>query len=132
MPGLPTGPAAGAAAKPQMSGMPSEAEMQQMFQGMMAQGMDLTSMDHNQFMQLIMGGGAGMMGQNQPPTGPQVGYGEGGGRGGFDQGGGGFGGREEAGVEGVIGRDDFTTLNRLFHTNTRHDQVWPTTSTPRR
>jgi pre-mRNA 3'-end-processing factor FIP1 len=105
MPGMPTGSAgaapAGAANGMQMPGMPSEADMQQMFQNMMAQGVDPSAMDSNQFMQMMMGGG---MGQAQPPTGPQgVGFGVGGfdqGNGGFDGGGGGGGG----GGRGIRGR----------------------------
>lgn len=77
-----------------MPGMPSEAEMQQMFQAMMAQGVDPGQMDPNQFMQMMMGGGqpggaGGFGGQQQPPAGPAMG---GFGGNGFDQGGGGFGG----------------------------------------
>jgi pre-mRNA 3'-end-processing factor FIP1 len=102
MPGMPTGPAgaasAGGANGMQMPGMPSEADMQQMFQNMMAQGVDPTSMDSNQFMQMMMGGG---MGQAQPPTGPQgVGFGGGG----FDQGSGGFDGGGGGGGRGGRGR----------------------------
>jgi pre-mRNA 3'-end-processing factor FIP1 len=88
MPGVPTGPSGGAAAGAggmQMPGMPSETEMQAMWQNMMQQGIDPTNMDSNQFAQMMMGGGMNM-GQGQPPTGPQGGFGGGGG---FDQGGGG-------------------------------------------
>ena len=90
MPGVPTGPAAaggGGAGAAQVPGMPSEAEMNQMFQSMMAQGMDPSQMDSNQFMQMMMGGGGGGMGGIQPPTGPQDGgFGGGGGGGGAGRG----------------------------------------------
>jgi pre-mRNA 3'-end-processing factor FIP1 len=87
MPGMPpTGPSAGAGQS--MPGMPNEQEMQQMFQAMMASGMDPSQMDQNTFMQSMMGMNGGMMG-GQPPTGPGGGFGGGG----FDQGPGqGFGG----------------------------------------
>ena len=84
MPGVPTGPSGGGAPGG-MPGMPSEGDMQQMFNSMMAQGMDPSSMDQNQFMAMMMGG----MGQNQAPPAPQGGGFGGGGGGGFDQGGGG-------------------------------------------
>ncbi|EHY52897.1 hypothetical protein HRR83_009415 [Exophiala dermatitidis] len=73
-------------------GMPSEAQMQQMFAAMTSQGMDPMSMDPSQFMQFMAAaGGPGMMGgpQGGPPTGPSGGFGGGGGGSGFDQGGGG-------------------------------------------
>lgn len=83
MPGVPTGPAGATGGAAPGFEMPSQVEMQQMFQTMMSQGIDPSSMDSNQFMQAMMGGG--MMGQAQPPTGPQVGFTAGAG---FDQGGG--------------------------------------------
>ncbi len=107
MPGLPGMPApagvAAAAAVPdmsQMGGMPSEAQMQQMFAAMTSQGIDPTSMDPAQFMQFMAAGGSGMMGGGQPqqavPSGPSrggySGAGGGGGGTGFYQGGGGGGG----------------------------------------
>lgn len=97
LPGMaPSAPSA-PAGMPQMPGMPSEAEMQQMFAGMMAQGMNPASMDPNQFMQMMMGGGpgnGGFGGQDggfggQPAQQPQGGYGGGGS--GFNQQGGGQG-----------------------------------------
>jgi len=103
MPGLPGAQAAApTAAVPTMPGMPSEAEMQQMLQGMMAQGVDPSTMDQNQFMQMMMmgggGGGQAFGGQGQgfnsgqgPGQQAQAGYGGGGG--GFDQGGNFGGGR---------------------------------------
>jgi len=95
MPPLPGAPAGVSGGMAQMPGMPSEAEMQQMFQTMMSQGIDPTTMDANQFAQMMMGSGAGMMGQPQPPTGPAASFGGGGG---FDQGGGfGRGGRGKGG-----------------------------------
>ncbi len=100
MPGLQGAPAAQNATMPGMPGMPSEAEMQQMFQGMMAQGMDPSNMDQNQFMQMMMGGGGagqGFGGQGQsfgagqgPGQQQQAGFGGGGG--GYDQGVGNYGG----------------------------------------
>ena len=70
MPGMPTVPAAGApnGSLGQMPGMPNETDMQQMFAGMMTQGMDPASMDPSQFLQMMMGGAAGpqgMAGQGQ-------------------------------------------------------------------
>jgi pre-mRNA 3'-end-processing factor FIP1 len=105
MPGLPVpaaaaaGPGGGGPDMSQMGGMPSEAQMQQMFAAMTSQGLDPMSMDTAQFMQLMGAGGAGMMGGGQPqqaPTGPSGGGFSGGGGGGgggtgFDQGGGGGG-----------------------------------------
>lgn len=93
--GIPGGAAAPVNAS--MSGMPDEATMMQMMQGMMQSGMDPSQMDPQQMMQMMMGGG-GAMGQGinghgggfQAPTGPQGGYGGGGGG---NYGGGGFGGR---------------------------------------
>lgn len=88
MQGVPTGPSGGGAPAGPGNGamqMPSEADMQAMMQSMMQQGIDPTSMDSNQFAQMMMANQMGM-GQNQPPTGPQAGFGGGGG--GFDQGGG--------------------------------------------
>jgi pre-mRNA 3'-end-processing factor FIP1 len=101
VPGAPTGPAGAAnGAMPAMPGMPSEAEMQQMFAGMMAQGIDPSTMDPGQFMQMMMGGAGGGQqgfggqgqgfgaGQGQGQQQPQAGFGGGGGGGGgFDQGG---------------------------------------------
>ncbi|EXJ84592.1 hypothetical protein A1O3_05262 [Capronia epimyces CBS 606.96] len=102
MPGMPPmsgapgpGPASGAGPAGDMSqmAMPSEAQMQQMFAAMTSQGLDPTAMDPSQFMQFMAAGGAGIMGQPQPPTGPSGGFSGGGvGGGGFDQGGGGGGG----------------------------------------
>jgi pre-mRNA 3'-end-processing factor FIP1 len=101
MPGMPSMPgvATGGDMAAQMA-MPSEAQMQQMFAGMVAQGLDPSGMDPAQFMQFLTGPGAAMMGGPQPPTGPAAGFaGQGGGGSGFDQGGGpgggggGFGGR---------------------------------------
>ena len=104
LPVAPTGPGGAAnGTMPAMPGMPSEAEMQQMFAGMMAQGIDPSTMDPSQFMQMMMGGAGGGQtfgGQSQgfgagqgPGQQPQAGFGGGGG--GFDQGGnfGGGGGR---------------------------------------
>lgn len=97
--GIPGGGAAPANAA--MPGMPDEATMMQMMQGMMQSGMDPTQMDPTQMMQMMMGGGGmgqGMGGQGggfQAPTGPQGGYGAGGGGGNY--GGGGFGGRARRG-----------------------------------
>lgn len=92
VPGMPVMPGAPAGDMSQMA-MPSEAQMQQMFSAMTSQGLDPTSMDPTQFMQFMAGGGAGMMGQPQPPTGPSASFSGGGGGGsGFDQGGGGGGG----------------------------------------
>lgn len=90
MPGMPGVPGVPGGDMSQMA-MPSEAQMQQMFTAMTSQGMDPTSMDPTQFMQFMSGGGAGMMGQPQPPTGPAS-FSGGGGGSGFDQGGGGGGG----------------------------------------
>jgi pre-mRNA 3'-end-processing factor FIP1 len=95
--GIPGGGAAPANAA--MPGMPDEATMMQMMQGMMQSGMDPSQMDPQQMMQMMGGGGIGqgMGGQQggfQAPTGPQGGYGGGGGGGGGgNYGGGGFGGR---------------------------------------
>lgn len=96
MPGVPTGPSGGqtagggaSAGGMGMSGMPSESDMQQMFQAMMAQGMDPSQMDQNTFMQSMMGMGMGGGMQGGPPAGPS---GFGGGDGGFQGGGGGYGG----------------------------------------
>lgn len=96
-------PGGGPAAPAGMPGMPDEATMMQMMQGMMQSGMDPSQMDPQQMMQMMMGGGgggggAGVIGQGmggqgggfQAPTGPQGGGGYGGGGGGY---GGGFGGR---------------------------------------
>jgi pre-mRNA 3'-end-processing factor FIP1 len=97
--GIPGGGAAPANAA--MPGMPDEATMMQMMQGMMQSGMDPSQMDPQQMMQMMMGGGGmgqGMGGQGggfQAPTGPQGGYGAGGGGGNY--GGGGFGGRARRG-----------------------------------
>ena len=98
MPGPPTGPAAGGAASgamPAMPGMPSEAEMQQMFTSMMASGLDLN--DPNQFMQMMMSGGAGGQGFGNQGQGfvtgqvagqqQQMGFGGAGAGAGYDQGG---------------------------------------------
>ncbi|KIW34154.1 uncharacterized protein PV07_00950 [Cladophialophora immunda] len=90
MPGVPAMPGAPAADMSQMA-MPNDAQMQQMFAAMTSQGLDPTTMDPAQFMQFMAGGGAAMMGQPQPPTGPSASF-AGGGGGGFDQGGGGGGG----------------------------------------
>jgi len=82
MPGMPAMPASGAGMS-QMPGIPGEAEMQQMFQQMMAQGMDPTSMDQGQFMQMMMGGGnTGQFQGTQAPSQPMAF----GGGGGFDGG----------------------------------------------
>lgn len=72
--GIPQMPGAnGAGGMPQMPGMPSEQDMTQMMQAMMSQGIDVTQMDQNQFMQMMMGGAGGggsfQQGQ-QPPSGP--------------------------------------------------------------
>lgn len=83
---------------PPMPGMPSDAEMQQMFGSMMAQGINPSTMDPNQFMQMMMSGGMGGAGGSQDagfggatPSGPAaqgMGFG-----GNFDQRGGNFAGR---------------------------------------
>ena len=94
MPGMP-----GAAGMAAMPGMPDSEQMNQMMMQMMQQGMDPSTMDQNQFMQMMMGGAGGTQGfgAQQPgfgaPQGPaqqqaQAGFGGGG----FDQGGGNFGG----------------------------------------
>ena len=104
VPGMPAmGGARGAAGvMPSMPGMPSEAEMGQMFQQMMTQGIDPANMDFSQFMQMMGGGGQG--GQAFGGQGNNFGGGGGGGTpqqpagmaynsGGFEQGGGHYGGR---------------------------------------
>lgn len=100
MPGMPGMPAGAGADMSQMA-MPSDAQMQQMFAAMSSQGLDPSSMDPTHFMQFMTGGGAGMMGQTQPPTGPSAGF-SGPGGGGFD--GGGFGGGGGGGGGGGRGR----------------------------
>jgi len=98
VPGAPTGPAAANNAMPEMPGMPTEAEMQQMFAGMMSQGINPSTMDPTQFMQMMMSGGQGFGGQAQGFGGgqgpgqqqPQGGFGGGGT---FDQSGNFGGGR---------------------------------------
>ena len=103
MPGM-TGAANGGDMAGQMA-MPNEAQMQQMFAGMMAQGIDPSGMDPSQFMQYMSSSGAGMMGGQQPPTGPAAGFSSQGG--GFDQGsgqGGGGGGGGGGGFGGGRGR----------------------------
>ena len=104
-PGAPVTPSGGASAGGMsgMPGMPSEAEMQQMFAGMMSQGMNPATMDPNQFMQMMMGGGGPPGGQGGF-GGQDGGYGgqQGGQQGGY--GGGGFGQQQGGGGGGYRGR----------------------------
>lgn len=88
-PAIPTGPAAGAGgaggggpANMPMPGGMNEEMMAQVFQQMMAQGIDPSTMDFNSFMSMASGGAMPGFGA---PTGPAAGFGGGGG----NQGGGG-------------------------------------------
>ncbi|KAJ5097953.1 Pre-mRNA polyadenylation factor Fip1 [Penicillium argentinense] len=99
MPGAPPGPAAAASAPPAMPGIPGMPDMnpemmQGMFQAMMSQGLDPSTMDPMAFMQHAQSMVAGQPGgqQSQPGFGGQgqgQGYGQGGqgqmGYGGYDQ-----------------------------------------------
>ena len=106
MPGIPGAPSAGAPPGMPPMGGPNEIppEMQQMFQQMMAQGLDPMTMGPDQMMQMMQGGGSigdpsqGFGGQGfgqQGQGGHQMGYGGGygGGGGGGNQGGRGRGRR---------------------------------------
>ncbi|KAL9109236.1 MAG: hypothetical protein Q9227_006162 [Pyrenula ochraceoflavens] len=90
--GIP-GSGMGGAGAGAMPGMPSEAEMQQMFAGMMSQGMNPATMDQQQFMSMMMGGAGGMGGgqdaafTSATPGAPNMGFAGAGGGGGFGQGG---------------------------------------------
>lgn len=105
-PGGPVGPGAPGGGPPPMPGMPGMPDMspdmmQQMLQGMMAQGIDPSNMDPMTFMQsaqAMMGGQPGGGPQGQPGFGGQgqgqvygqqgqgqMGYGGGGGGGGYEQ-----------------------------------------------